>query len=142
MATRALLADLAHRYEQQSGTVVAIEAVGGVDAAKRVQAGEAFDAVFLAADAIDRLITSGHVSAPRVDLVRSPEEPEVIERLGLGDPDRESQLLGPDLVRIEDRVLLQLHSDGTVRLTDLASAFRSPATLTDARGPESYSNPS
>jgi molybdate transport system substrate-binding protein len=72
MATRALLADLARAYEQRSGCTVVIESVGGVDAAKRVQAGEAFDAVFLASDAIDRLIASGHVSGARSDLVRSP----------------------------------------------------------------------
>jgi molybdate transport system substrate-binding protein len=35
--------------------------VGGVDAAKRVQAGEAFDVVVLASDAIDKLIAAGHV---------------------------------------------------------------------------------
>jgi molybdate transport system substrate-binding protein len=72
MATRAVLADLARAYEQRSGRAVAIESVGGVDAAKRVQAGEAFDAVFLAADAIDRLIAAGHVTGARTDLVRSP----------------------------------------------------------------------
>jgi molybdate transport system substrate-binding protein len=44
-----------------------------VDAARRVQAGEPFDAVFLASDALERLIASGHVLAgSRVDLVRSP----------------------------------------------------------------------
>jgi molybdate transport system substrate-binding protein len=72
MATRALLADLARAYERRSGCTVVIESVGGVDAAKCVQAGEAFDAVFLASDAIDRLIASGHVSGTRSDLVRSP----------------------------------------------------------------------
>jgi molybdate transport system substrate-binding protein len=73
MATRALLGELARAYEQRTGCAVAIESVGGVDAAKRVQAGEAFDAAFLAADAIDRLIASGHlVAGSRVDLVRSP----------------------------------------------------------------------
>jgi molybdate transport system substrate-binding protein len=72
MATRALLADLARGYEQRSGCAVAIESVGGVDAAKRVQAGEAFDAVFLASDAVDRLIAAGHVVGARADLVRSP----------------------------------------------------------------------
>jgi molybdate transport system substrate-binding protein len=46
--------------------------VGGVDAAKRVQAGEAFDVVILASDAIDKLIAAGHLQAgSRVDLVRS-----------------------------------------------------------------------
>ena len=52
---------------------VAVESVGGVDAARRVQAGEAFDVVVLASDAIDKLLASGHVVAgSRVDLVRSP----------------------------------------------------------------------
>jgi molybdate transport system substrate-binding protein len=43
-----------------------------VDAAKRVQAGEAFDGVILASDAIDKLVSGGQVlSGSRVDLVRS-----------------------------------------------------------------------
>ena len=40
MATRQVLADLAAAYRAQSGVDVAIESVGGVDAAKRVAAGE------------------------------------------------------------------------------------------------------
>lgn len=72
MATRLVLADLVAGFEQRGGQRVVIESVGGVDAARRVQAGEAFDVVFLAADAIDRLIASGHVIAgSRVDLMRS-----------------------------------------------------------------------
>lgn len=72
MATRLVLADLVAAFEQQSGCRVAIESVGGVDAARRVQAGEAFDVVILASDAIDKLIASGQVLAgSRVDLVRS-----------------------------------------------------------------------
>jgi molybdate transport system substrate-binding protein len=72
MATKKLLAELAAPYEQRSGHTIAIESVGGVDAAKRVEAGEAFDAVFLAANAIDKLIAAGRVVAgSRVDLVRS-----------------------------------------------------------------------
>lgn len=55
MATRLLLAELAAAYEEASGVAVAIESVGGVDAARRVQAGEAFDCVVLASDAIARL---------------------------------------------------------------------------------------
>jgi molybdate transport system substrate-binding protein len=85
MATRALLADLARAYEQRCGCVVAIESVGGVDAAKRVQAGEAFDAVFLASDAIDRLIAAGHVLGARIDLVRSPVA--IAVRQGAARPD-------------------------------------------------------
>ncbi|MDP2450667.1 MAG: substrate-binding domain-containing protein [Polaromonas sp.] len=72
MATRLVLGDLVAAFEQQSDCRVAIESVGGVDAARRVQAGEAFDVVILASDAIDKLIASGHVLAgSRVDLVRS-----------------------------------------------------------------------
>ena len=86
MATRAVLAELAAGYAQRSGRRVAIEAVGGVDAARRVQAGEAFDVVFLAADAIDKLIAAGRVLAgSRVDLVRSGVA--VAVRAGAPQPD-------------------------------------------------------
>ena len=73
MATKPLLADLVALYKTQAPDVqVLVESVGGVDAAKRVQAGEAFDGVVLASDAIDKLIASGHVLAgSRADLVRS-----------------------------------------------------------------------
>ncbi len=72
MATRQILAELCDQYESQTGVVIAMESVGGVDAAKRVAAGERFDLVVLANDAIDRLINAGHLSAgSRVDLVRS-----------------------------------------------------------------------
>lgn len=72
MATRQVLAELAAAYEAHSGRTVAIESVGGVDAARRVAAGEAFDVVILAADAIDKLAAAGHVrSGSKVDLVRS-----------------------------------------------------------------------
>lgn len=73
MATKSMLLDLAQAYAVRSRVLIDIESVGGVDAAKRVQAGEVFDMVLLASDAIDRLIASGHVQAgSRVDWVRSP----------------------------------------------------------------------
>jgi molybdate transport system substrate-binding protein len=72
MATRQVLAELIAGFEKQSGHAVQMESVGGVDAAKRVQAGEAFDVVVLASDAIDKLIATGHIAAgSKVDLVRS-----------------------------------------------------------------------
>ncbi|PUE07783.1 substrate-binding domain-containing protein [Limnohabitans sp. T6-20] len=73
MATKPLLADLVALYQAQTPHFqVQVESVGGVDAAKRVQAGEAFDGVVLASDAIDKLIGSGHVlTGSRADLVRS-----------------------------------------------------------------------
>ncbi len=72
MATRQMLAELAGVYRQRTDVMVAFESVGGVDAAKRVQAGEPFDVVVLAADAIDQLIAAGRVVADsKTDLVRS-----------------------------------------------------------------------
>ena len=69
MATRHLLADLV----TAAGSGIDVVSMGGVDAAKRVAAGEPFDGVVLAAGAIDRLIAQGHVlSGSRVDLVKSP----------------------------------------------------------------------
>ena len=72
MATRALLADLAELWRHRDGGELSIESVGGVDAARRVEAGEAFDLVVLASDAIDRLLRAGWlVAGSRTDLVRS-----------------------------------------------------------------------
>lgn len=72
MATREVLADLVAQYENTAGQPVVAEAAGGVDVAKRVQAGEACDVVVLAADAIDKLMAAGKaVAGSRVDVVAS-----------------------------------------------------------------------
>lgn len=73
MATKPLLTDLVKLYAVHApGVTVQVESVGGVDAAKRVEAGEAFDGVVLASNAIDKLVASGHVLAgSRADLVHS-----------------------------------------------------------------------
>lgn len=90
MATRQLLAELIAGFEAQSGLSVRMESVGGVDAAKRLQAGEAFDVVVLASDAIDKLIASGHIAAgSKVDLVRSGVA--VAVRAGATHPDIRSE---------------------------------------------------
>ena len=90
MATRQVLGELARAWEQRSGHKVAIESVGGVDAARRVAAGEAFDVVFLAADAIDKLIACGHaVAGSRVDLVDSGVA--IAVRAGTAAPDISSE---------------------------------------------------
>lgn len=89
MATRAVLAELAQAYTAKSGVQTAIASVGGVDAAKRVAAGESFDVVFLASDALDKLIAAGHVLPGRVDLVRSPVALAV--RAGTPHPDVSSE---------------------------------------------------
>ena len=94
MATQQLLADLIVLYQQtqrQSNPKsqpqeIALESVGGVDAAKRVQAGEAFDVVALASNAIDQLIAAGKVVAgSRVDIVNSGVA--VAVRAGAEHPD-------------------------------------------------------
>ena len=59
MATRQILAELADAYRQKTGRSVAIESVGGVDAAKRIRAGEKFDIVVLADDAMKKLEADG-----------------------------------------------------------------------------------
>lgn len=86
MATRLVLAELTAAYGSRTGCAVDIESVGGVDAAKRVAAGEKFDVVLLASDAIAKLEASGHVVAgTRVDLFRSPVA--VAVRAGAAQPD-------------------------------------------------------
>ncbi len=72
-ATQPLLGTLLPAFQARSGHTVQLQSVGGVDAVRRVQAGEAFDLVFLASDAIDQLQAGGHVHAgSRVDIVKSP----------------------------------------------------------------------
>ena len=63
MATRQVLAELCQACERAIGMPVRFESVGGVDAARRVQAGQIFDLVVLAADAIVELAATGHVIA-------------------------------------------------------------------------------
>lgn len=90
MATKGVLGDLARAYASRSGQDVVIESVGGVDAAKRVQAGEPFDLVVLARDAIDRLLAGGHLLAGSdVDVVASRIAAAV--RQGAPRPDIDSE---------------------------------------------------
>ena len=87
MATRQLLAELVQAWTARGGEPVAIESVGGVDAARRVQAAEEpFDVVFLASDAIDKLLAAGRVvPGSKVDLVHSGVA--VAVRTGTPHPD-------------------------------------------------------
>jgi molybdate transport system substrate-binding protein len=86
MATRQVLGELAQAWRERSGRQVSVESIGGVDAAKRVAAGEPFDFVVLAKDAIDKLVAGGTVVAgSRVDLVDSPVA--IAVRAGAARPD-------------------------------------------------------
>ena len=62
MATREVLAELAAFYQSRAGTGVAIESAGGVEAAKRIRAGELFDVVVLADEAMASLESEGRVA--------------------------------------------------------------------------------
>lgn len=86
MATRHLLADLAGRFEAGTSERVIVESVGGVEAVRRVAAGEPFDAVILASSAIETLAADGRVvPGSRVDLAISPMA--VAVRAGAPRPD-------------------------------------------------------
>jgi molybdate transport system substrate-binding protein len=72
MATREMLVELVSQYQRTTAQPVTAEAAGGVDVAKRVQAGEAFDVVVLSDTAIDKLLAAGKLRAgSRVDLAKS-----------------------------------------------------------------------
>lgn len=71
MAMRPVLAELVADFRRENGSVDLV-AAGGVDVARRIREGEAFDVVVMADDAIASLIASGHVvAATRTPLARS-----------------------------------------------------------------------
>ncbi len=71
MAAREVLAELIKGFTAQTGQPVLAEAAGGVEVAKRIQAGDGADIVVLSDTAIDKLIAAGPLRVGRVDLVRS-----------------------------------------------------------------------
>jgi molybdate transport system substrate-binding protein len=86
IATSTVLAELGAQYQQASGQAVSIETAGGVDIARRVEAGEAVDVVSLSASVIDQLIGKGKlVAGSRVDLARAGVA--VAVRAGAARPD-------------------------------------------------------
>jgi molybdate transport system substrate-binding protein len=90
MATKHILHALGEAYQAKSGVLMDTLSIGGVDAAKRVAAGEAFDIAFLASDAIDKLIAAGHIHQDsRVDWVKSTVA--VAVRTGTATPDISSE---------------------------------------------------
>lgn len=98
MATRRLLAELGRAYEQATGRHVAVESVGGVDAARRVRDGEVFDFVVLASGAIEALEAAGRlVEGSRVDITRSSVA--IAVPVGVRKPDVGSEAAVRDAVR-------------------------------------------
>lgn len=62
MAPRECLAAAINAYEKSQPVRVEAQAAGGVDVARRIEAGEAVDLVVLADDAIDKLCASGYLT--------------------------------------------------------------------------------
>jgi molybdate transport system substrate-binding protein len=72
MAAKDFLLDIAKQYQIDTGGVVDVTTVGGVEVMRRVKAGEAVDGVVLSAEQIDQLIADGAVvKGSRIDLVKS-----------------------------------------------------------------------
>jgi molybdate transport system substrate-binding protein len=93
MATRQLLATLVAEHRRMGHAPWHVESVGGVDAAKRVAGGESFDLVLLASDAIDQLMTQGHLQqGSRVDWVLSQVVVAVPEGAATPDVSTEAAL--------------------------------------------------
>ncbi len=63
MATRSVLTRMSAEFSKRTGITVTVESVGGVDAAKRIRAGETFDVVVLAANVMQQLEAEGMVRA-------------------------------------------------------------------------------
>ena len=86
MATRHLLTALAQAHAQTGAPAVHLESVGGVDAARRVQDGEAFDLVVLASDAIAKLEVAGRLKPGSVRLI-ADSSVAIAVRAGSAPPD-------------------------------------------------------
>lgn len=86
-----MLAELASAYELRSGNPVALQAMGGVEVARRIREGEPFDAVVLASETIDELLKGCRtlLAGSKVDLVRSAVAMAV--RAGAPRPDIDNE---------------------------------------------------
>lgn len=72
MAMRQILAELADRLARSTGQKIAVESMGGVDAAQRIRSGVACDVAVLAADALGKLAREGLIaSGSIVEIARS-----------------------------------------------------------------------
>jgi molybdate transport system substrate-binding protein len=62
MATKTMLTQACEQFASEQDCLVALESIGGVDAAKRIRAGTVVDVVVIASQAIDQLINEQHLS--------------------------------------------------------------------------------
>jgi molybdate transport system substrate-binding protein len=90
MASRRALQNLSARYAKDRNRQISVEAVGGVEALRRIRDGEAVDLIALAADAIGKLEHESHVLAGSAKpFARSPMA--VAVRSGAPRPDISSE---------------------------------------------------
>lgn len=90
MAPRTMLTELTAAFTAHGPHAVVLESAGGVDVARRVRDGEAFDVVALADDAVAALSASGHLLANSTrPLARSAVA--VAVRAGAARPDVSSE---------------------------------------------------
>src|SRR4051794_6906433 len=90
MATRDVLDEIATAYRERAGVTVQVRSMGGVEAARRIAAGERFDVVVLAEEAIATLEAAGHVvRGSRVAIAQSGVA--VAVRSGAPVPDLSSE---------------------------------------------------
>jgi molybdate transport system substrate-binding protein len=89
MATRQILAELAARYEEQTGRSIELVSVGGVEASRRLRDGERFDLAALAIDALETLTSEGIIAkdslTPYAASGMAIAAPAGAPRPGLGD---------------------------------------------------------
>ncbi len=123
MATRHVLAELADAAASAGLPPLEIESVGGVDAARRVAEGEAFDLVFLAADALARLAAEGHVVADTVTALMLSQT-AVAVRAG-----RESPEAAAPAAAAPDRAIAFANA------TEVQAALRAAARIGISTGP-------
>jgi molybdate transport system substrate-binding protein len=90
MATRHILAELAHDYELRTGRKVDIRSMGGVEAAKLARSGERADIVVLASKVMESLEAEGHIARGSIrDFARS--EIGIVVPAGARRPDVENE---------------------------------------------------
>jgi molybdate transport system substrate-binding protein len=102
MATRLLMAQLASAYEREAGRKIDMRAMGGVDAAERIRAGEPLDFAVLASGAIDALTADGFLTPERFDIARSAMVAAV--RAGEPHPDLGSEASLRDAILRAERI--------------------------------------
>jgi len=119
MAMRDVLVELVDAFGRKNGQHVAVESVGGIDVARRIDAGEPFDFVVLASDAIVRLQSTGRIApGSSIDLARS--DIAIAIRSGAPRPDIRTEALIRDAVLSARRIGYSTGPSGAhvVRLFD------------------------